>query len=141
MMQARSSSLALTLAMALVLGAPGLPRAAETLRPEVPVQTGGDVELDACAASGSVVGLDPKGDNFLSVRGGPGGSRHAEIDRIHTGLRVAICDEDGVWLGIVYSADPEQDCGVATFRPKRGPYTGPCRSGWVHGRYIGNRAG
>jgi hypothetical protein len=106
----------------------------------VSVHVGGSADLDACTASGSVVGLDPRGDNFLSVRSGPGGPPYKEADRINTGQRVAICEEKGAWLGVVYSLD-RQDCGVATPRPKRSVYTGPCRSGWVHGRYVGDRAG
>lgn len=118
----------------------GQPLAAQAPGLDVPVHAGGDADLDACAASGAVTGLDPKGDNFLSVRSGPGGAPYHEVDRVRTGQRLAICEEKGAWLGVVY-ADDGKDCRVATPRPKRSVYTGPCRSGWVHGRYVGDRAG
>jgi hypothetical protein len=115
--------------------------AAEAAERDVPVHVGGAIDLDACPGSGAVTGLDPKGDNFLSVRSGPGGRGFRERDRVHTGQRLTICEEQGVWLGVVYSPDPAVDCGLATPRPKVTAYKGPCRSGWVHGRYVGDRAG
>ena len=101
-----------------------------------PVEVGGDAELDACTSSGRIVGLDPKGDNFLVVRDGPG-SKHRERDRLGSGALVAICDERGPWLGIVYPAPgTDVECGVSSPREARSPYRGPCRSGWVHGRFV-----
>ena len=37
----------------------------------VPVTYGGQEDLDACSSMGEVKGLNPQGDNFLSVRSGP----------------------------------------------------------------------
>lgn len=111
--------------------------------PDVPVRVGGAPDLDACGGSGTVTGLDPQGDNFLSVRSGPGGRPYREVDRVRTGQFLAICEERGPWLGVVYAplGDERTECGVGTPRPRRAAYAGPCRSGWVHGRYVGDRAG
>ncbi|WP_062213131.1 hypothetical protein [Aureimonas sp. AU12] len=106
-----------------------------------PVEVGGEAELDACASLGQIVRLDPKGDNFLSVRNGPG-SQRLELDRLGAGALVTICDERGPWLGIVYPAPGTQtDCGLSSPRQTRSPYDGPCRSGWVHGRFVDVVAG
>ncbi len=109
---------------------------------DVPVRAGEDAsEFDACAGFATVTGLDPKGDDFLSVRSGPGGRAYREVDRVHTGQRLAICEERGPWLGVVYATEAKQDCGVATPWPRRAVYAGPCRSGWVHRRYVTVKAG
>lgn len=103
-----------------------------------PIAIGGDAELDACASLGRIVRLDPKGDNFLAVREGPG-SQRPELDRLGASALVTICDERGPWLGTVYPAPrtgKETDCGVSSQRQTRSPYDGPCRSGWVHGRFV-----
>lgn len=106
-----------------------------------PVEVGGDAETDACVTLGQIVRLDPKGDNFLAVRGGPG-SQRPELDRLGGGALVTICDERGPWLGIVYPAPgTKTDCGVSSPRPTRSPYGGPCRSGWVHSRFVDVVAG
>jgi hypothetical protein len=109
---------------------------------DVPVIVGGDAITDACAAQGKVVGLDPNGDNFLSVRNGPGGKPFREVARLHAGQVVSICQEKGVWLGVVYAAPgASQECGVATAIARAKPYRGPCSYGWVHKRYIDVIAG
>lgn len=106
-----------------------------------PVEVGGDPELDACVSVGRIVGLDPKGDNFLAVREGAGSTRR-EVDRLGAGDLVAICDGRGPWLGVVYPAQGTRtDCGVSSPQPERTPYGGPCRSGWVHGRFVDVVAG
>ena len=69
--------------------------------------------VNSCRSSGKVRGLDPNGDNFLSIRTGPG-TGFREIDRLYTGNRVSICGKQGSWLKIRYSG------GHA----------------WVHGRYV-----
>ncbi|GGK18300.1 hypothetical protein GCM10011322_01300 [Salinarimonas ramus] len=104
---------------------------------DVPVMVGGSSDYDACWGYGQVIGLDPNGDGFLSVRSGPGGRQFSEISRVFNGQVVAICDESGPWLAVVY--EPGHDltqCGVSTSWPIRQPYTGPCRYGWVHSRYV-----
>jgi len=107
---------------------------------DVPIMLGGDPDFDACGSSGIIVGLDPKGDGFLSVQSGPGGKPYREIDRLYNGNPVYICGEKGKWLAIVYPADG-RNCGVSTPWAARLPYTGPCRYGWVHSRYVRLTAG
>jgi hypothetical protein len=102
----------------------------------VPVQVGGDADTDACA-QGQVRELDPKGDNFLSVRVGPGAD-YDEIDKLHTGDIVNLCDKRGAWHGVVYGS---KDCGVAKPIAKRQPYLGVCRTGWVSTKFIAAVAG
>lgn len=109
---------------------------------DVPIIVGGDATMDACAAQGKVVGLDPKGDNDLSVRGGPGGQPFREVARLDGGKVVLICQEKGVWLRVVYAAvGVSHDCGVASEIAFAKPYRGPCASGWVYKRYIDVIAG
>ena len=59
-------------------------------------------EFDACGALGEVANLNPRGDNFLSVRARPSTSG-TELDRLGPGARILICDGtvDG-WVGVVY---------------------------------------
>jgi Caspase domain/Bacterial SH3 domain len=68
---------------------------------------------DSCSRFGKVRGLDPNGDNFLSVRTGPGSS-YDEIDRIYNGNGVSICSQQGKWLRVKYANG----------------------RGWVFGKYI-----
>jgi hypothetical protein len=68
---------------------------------------------DACNRFGKVRGLDPNGDNFLSVRTGPGTS-YEEVDRIYNGNGVAICSQQGKWLRVKYGGG----------------------RGWVYGKYV-----
>jgi hypothetical protein len=114
------------------------PSVAQNLGPiDTPVVIGGNDEMDACYGTGVIVGLDPKGDGFLSVRSGPGGKPYREIDRRYNGQQVQLCAEKGPWLAIVY--DPSgslEPCGVRSPWPVRQAYTGPCRYGWVHSRYV-----
>jgi hypothetical protein len=60
-----------------------------------------------------VVGLDPNGDGFLSVRGGPGG-KYREIGRIYQADRVTVLEASGRWLHIRYAGG----------------------EGWSHTRYL-----
>jgi hypothetical protein len=118
--------------------------AAEAREPtylDVPVMIGGNADLDACPTEGRIVGLDPKGDNFLSVRTGPGGKPYHEIDRLHTDNRVFICGSKGHWLAVVYGESPDGACGVGTPWPVRKAYSGPCNFGWIHSRYVRVTAG
>lgn len=68
---------------------------------------------DSCSRFGKVRGLDPNGDNFLSVRTGPG-TGFEEIDRIYTNNGVSICSQQGKWLKVKYANG----------------------RGWVYGKYI-----
>jgi hypothetical protein len=109
------------------------------VRPDVPIVIGGDQGLDACGGVGRVAGLDPHGDGFLAVKAGPGIS-YARIDRLYNAKQVYLCVEKGNWWGIVYSKT-RQKCNVSSPWPAAMPYTGPCRSGWVHRKWIKLLAG
>ncbi|MGN6153038.1 MAG: hypothetical protein ACTHOH_13685 [Lysobacteraceae bacterium] len=111
---------------------------------DVPVVVGEEAELDACASWAKVKGLDPKGDGFLAVRGGPG-SAYALRDRLHEGDEFFVChySRDNQWLAIVYPREGQHpgDCGVSTSLPKPVKYRGPCARGWVHGKWTEFLAG
>ena len=109
---------------------------------EVPVMVGGYADLDACGSIGAVTGLDPAGDNFLAVRAGPG-TGYAQLDSLHTGDEVHLCDQQGSWIGILYrdGGGPAGDCGVSTPIANATPYAGDCRGGWVFETYIAVIAG
>ena len=104
------------------------------IRPQVPIMIESEPDRDACSGTGIVKGLDPYGDGFLAVKGGPG-LRFPRIDKLYNGEQVYICIESSDWYGIVYSKQ-RRDCNVSTPWPRSLPYTGPCRSGWVHKRWI-----
>lgn len=108
---------------------------------DVPVMAGSEPDMDACPSTGSIVGLDPRGDGFLSVRSGPGGARYREIDRLYNGMHVYICDQQGPWLGVVYSRNNSILCNVSSSWTRRQPYTGPCNYGWIHSKFVGDLAG
>jgi hypothetical protein len=95
-------------------------------------------DLDACLSVGQVTGLNPRGDNYLTVRAEPRPGA-PEKDRLGPGREIWLCDEAGDWLGVVYGSDPGDgpgECGVGTPSASVRPYAGPCRWGWVHSRYI-----
>ncbi len=124
--------------IALLIGWPLAQAQAQTV---VPVEIGGDGDADACASLGRIVRLDPAGDNVLSVRAGPG-TRQRELDRLNAAALVTVCDERGAWLGVVYAPPgAEIDCGLSSPQEMRLPYRGPCRSGWVHRRFVDIIAG
>ena len=132
-----TKTLLVAIAVALSTAAPTFARP----RIDVPIYVGGDADFDACGSTGTVVGLNPRGDGFLSVRSGPGG-HFREIDRIYNGQPVWICEDRGPWMAVVYDKRGRDDqCGVSSPWPVKQPYTGPCRYGWVHSRYIGNLTG
>jgi hypothetical protein len=99
---------------------------------------GGLADLDACPSNAEVTGLNPRGDNFLSVRSRPS-TRARELTRLRAGAMVWACDEtaDGSWTGVVFSPPGRDiDCGVGTPAARHQPYRGPCASGWVSSRFI-----
>jgi hypothetical protein len=101
------------------------------------VLIGADPQLDACPTTGEVQGLNPRGDNYLSVRASPrSGAR--EVGRLRRGQMVWICESGGYdgWYGIVYGRWPAQDCRLGSPVPRQRPYSGSCGSGWVSARYI-----
>jgi hypothetical protein len=111
---------------------------------DVPIVLGGSSDEDACSGGGVIVGLDPRGDGFLSVRSGPGGSS-AEMDRVYNGNVVYICGYRGAWMAVIYPADHSpadgSNCGVVRPWPTRQAYTGPCKYGWVFSKYVKGIAG
>lgn len=118
-------------AMILAVGA-----GAASARSARDVVIGGDDLMVACAATGRIVNLRADGDNFLSVRAGPSAAEQ-ETDRLGPGALVHLCEEAGMWLGIVYPADEHaQDCAVSSPAAARNAYVGPCRSGWVDRRFV-----
>lgn len=103
----------------------------QLMQPDGPATiAAGDGQMANCS-SGIVRGLKPGGDGFLAVRAGPGTS-HRMLDRLHNGESVWLCDQRGDWVGIVYG---REDCGTEGSGPEH-PYTGSCRAGWAHGRWI-----
>jgi hypothetical protein len=125
-------------AMVALMLAAGSVSAQDAVRPTPPLMLGGDAEYDACPSPGVVEGLNPRGDGFLSVRAGPSTDRR-EIDRLGNGVAVFICVIEGDWFGIVYPQSAR--CGVGSPWPRRRAYQGPCRSGWVHRRFVRQTAG
>ena len=97
-------------------------------------------ELDGCTPYSEISGLNPRGDNFVSVRAAPT-TAGRELDRLGPGRRVWICEEAGGWAGIVYGPRGSVDCNVESPIPRARPYRGPCRSGWVSSRYVTPIAG
>jgi hypothetical protein len=107
-------------------------------RLDAPIIIGGDERVDACGDTGEIVGLDPQRDSFLSVLSGPGDQPFREIDRLFNGNQVYVCYSSGPWLAVIYNdkRDLEQSCGVDKPWRTRQPYTGPCRYGWIHSKYV-----
>lgn len=110
-----------------------LPVAADELA--VPVMMEADGDLDTCSL-GKVVGLNPKGDNFLAVRAGPG-TNFKMLDKIHTNDQVWMFSESKNWVGIVYGS---QDINCSPIKTDK-PYSGPGKKGWVHKKFITVLAG
>jgi hypothetical protein len=112
-----------------LLGSPA--RAAEA---GVPVEIGGEADLDACDANARVALTDPAGS--LNLRLGPG-LDHSVILGLRDGQDVIVCGEspDGGWLGVVVSTDG-RPCGLGSPVAARQPYAGPCPSGWVKRAYL-----
>ena len=94
---------------------------------------GGDGQAAECMTS-KVSGLDPNGDNFLSVRSGPGGS-YRELDKLHAGELVTIFEAQGEWVGVVYRTR-NPDC----FSPVTKPVTFR-NKGWIFKRFLTDVAG
>ena len=92
--------------------------------------------FDACMSTGVVTGLNPNGDNYLSVLGGPSGE-YREKDRLGTDDEVWICGQVGRWLAIIYPRNTDfSNCGVNVAVRRNQRYSGPCEQGWVHESYI-----
>ena len=101
-------------------------------RLDVPVMIGGDPDDDACGG-GRIRGISRHGDGFIAVRSGPG-TNYKMIDKIYrNGTWAAICDSHGKWDGIVYG---DGNCGTGIAIANKHPYSGPCKVGWVYGKYV-----
>lgn len=125
--------LLLPLALLVIAAQPAGP-----LRPAVPVMAGGQADYDACGSVARVTGLNPRGQNYLSLRSGPA-STARELARLRPGQLVWDCDAspDKQWIGVVYSPPGNDlDCGVGTPIARRQPYRGPCLSGWAASRFL-----
>jgi Bacterial SH3 domain len=125
----RAAALAALLALA---------TAASPATPDRPVRIGAaGPDLDACLSQSEVTGLNPRGDNFLTVRAGPGRDAR-DIGWLGPGHIVTICEEHEGWLGIVFgpAGRVDEDCGVGSPVPSPRAYDGPCHSGWVAARYV-----
>ena len=110
---------------------------AAPLRPEQPVRIGGYDDLDACLTVSRVSGLNPRGDNFLSLRSRPS-AKARELRRLRAGQEVWVCEQrpDG-WTGVLVAPpDGSLDCGVGSPIKGRQAYRGSCDSGWVASRFL-----
>ena len=101
---------------------------------QVPVVIEAKPGSGAACGTGVVFDLDPHGDGFLAVKSGPG-LKFPRIDKLYNGGQVSLCAQSGPWYGIVYTKEA-QNCNVDRAWPLSEPYTGPCRYGWAHGRWI-----
>ncbi len=127
----RSARLALVSSAVLgVALAAGRAIPARAVEPAVPVMEIADGDHDTCGY-GVVRKLNPKGDNFLAVRAGPG-THFKMIDKLHSGDPVWLFDFNGDWIGIVYGAARISCSPVA----KTKAYRGPGLTGWAHKKYI-----
>jgi hypothetical protein len=97
-------------------------------------------DLDGCTPYSEISGLNPRGDNFVSVRAAPT-VRARELDRLGPGRKVWICEEVSGWAGIVYGPRASTTCNVESPVRRVRAYRGPCRSGWVASRYVTPIAG
>ena len=93
-------------------------------------------DMDSCASYGEVSGLDPDGDNYLSVRDAPS-TQVKERDRLSAGQGVHVCAEENGWYGVVYDTiDEAKECGTDSPVDSPRNYTGPCAQGWVDADFV-----
>lgn len=134
--------------MAIAIGLSGLTVAATAMEPATaqqlatrPVRYGlNGPGLDGCTPYSEIRGLNPRGDNFVSVRAAPS-VRARELDRLGPGRKVWICEEVNGWVGIVYGPRASTGCNVESPVRRVRAYLGPCRSGWAASRYVTPIAG
>ena len=124
--------------------------AAKPVRFTPPVEDG--KALFSGAAIARIVGLREGGDGYVSVRAAPS-TEAAELDRLTASRRIIALTPPTDWdaarfIGVIYpagggdatTASLYEVCDVSeippTAPPFDRPYTGPCRSGWVHKRFI-----
>lgn len=79
--------------------------------------SGGSVSPPPAAQQAYVTGLDPTGDNYLSLRTGPS-TRYQEIVRMGLNTPLTILGRSGSWLNVALADG---------------------RTGWAYGKYIASR--
>ncbi|WP_017672541.1 hypothetical protein [Blastomonas sp. AAP53] len=98
-----------------------------------PVMLKADDGLDPCAL-GAITGA---GEGAIMVF--PSNTTDPDaIDFMSDGEQVWLCDGDegSDMIGIVYSRDPDVDCGVGSPVSADRPYAGPCKTGWVKAQWV-----
>ena len=83
--------------------------------------------------------LDTLEGQVLTVHSAPDAAAE-ETDLLQPGQLVSICENEGDWVGVVYSKNAA-DCGTGTPVADRRAYDGQCQSGWINGTYLTNQAG
>lgn len=107
--------------------------AAAPVRTEaVPVRVGElGASFAACGHAGTTRRVDA---GAVPVKAAPFDTA-AAAGQVPAGARFFICSRshDQRWLGVVWAPDGTlaPGCGVSQPAAARGPYAGPCRSGWV----------
>ncbi|WP_100258833.1 integron [Qipengyuania seohaensis] len=104
-----------------------------------PVMYGGEANMDACGSAGTVGALDTLEGQVLTVHSAPDAAAN-QTDLLQPGQLVSICENEGDWVGVVYSKSAA-DCGTGTPVADRRAYDGQCQSGWINGTYLTNQAG
>ena len=102
----------------------------------VPVRIGElGPNFPACNAAGTTRNLEAGAS--LGVRAAPFDTAE-ETGQIPSGNQFSVCtrSHDQKWLGIVYSAEGSEDCGVSRPVASRRNYGGTCRSGWVSSPFV-----
>ena len=107
--------------------------------PHQDVMLGGNPTLDACSTYARVAGLRDVAGNFLALRSHPS-TQGDMLAKLSNNQELWVCDEQGDWHGVII-LDTTQDCGNSSPIAVRKPYTGPCKSGWVYGKFITPLAG
>jgi hypothetical protein len=87
---------------------------------------------------GGLKGVDPCGLGQLGSNDGskiPVSSRpklkSSSADLLSQGQFVFVCESFEEWSGIIYSKDPDIDCGISSLIEKKASYKGKCLQGWV----------
>ena len=121
--------------------------AAQPVRITPPVEDG--KALFSGGAIARIVGLRKGGDGFVSVRAAPS-TKAAELDRLTASRPVIALTPATDWskvtfIGVIYPAGGSGGVSLSVVcdfpETPPGPpfdriYTGPCRSGWVHRRFV-----
>ena len=116
----------------------------------VPMIDGGRA-IAPTASVAQIVGLKKGGDGFVSVRGAPS-PKGNERDRLTLGHYVLAAHPFDDWkkatfISVIYVDEKggpdgglEVVCGIENPPPPAATakkvYTGPCKSGWVHKRFV-----